>query len=78
MKTLKNISDVKSFLIDIASCKGDVYIISHDRKESFNLKSPISAYVALDKLAAERGDEYEIFCQLPADEDNLLKYFFER
>lgn len=77
-KFLKNIRDLEAFREAVRKCKGEVYLVKNDKTEQFNLKSTLSEYLGLAKLADNHGDEYEIFCQLPADEGNLLKYFFER
>ena len=75
---LKNIKDLEAFQNAIQECKGEVWLRKNDGSEEFNLKSTLSRYIALGKLADEHGDKYEVFCQLPGDEGNLLKYFFER
>lgn len=75
---LKNISDLNAFREAIDSCKGDVYLLKQDKSEQFNLKSLLSQYIALGKLAEEHGDEYEIFCQFSTDEGYLIKYFYEK
>lgn len=77
-KFLKNIKDLEAFMIAVNQCKGEVYLVSQDEKEQFNLKSKLSSYIALGKLASEEGDNYLIYCQLSTDEGNLLKYFYER
>lgn len=77
-KFLKNIKDLEAFREAVRKCKGEVYLIKNDKTEQFNLKSTLSEYLGLARLADAHGDEYEIFCQLPSDEGNLLKYFFER
>lgn len=77
-KFLKNIKDLEAFRAAINNCKGGVWLRKNDGTEEFNLKSTLSQYIALGKLADEHGEEYEIFCQFAGDEGNLLKYFFER
>lgn len=77
-KFLKNIKDLEAFKAAVHSCTGDVFLVKNDGSEEFNLKSTLSEYLGLARLADTHGDEYEVFCQLPADECNLLKYFFER
>lgn len=77
-KFLKNINDLEAFKEAVRKCTGDVYLLKDDKSEQFNLKSTLSEYLGLARLADAHGDEYEIFCQFPADESNLLKYFFER
>ena len=75
---LKNISDLEAFRAAIKQCRGDVILRSVDGTEEFNLKSKLSEFIALGKLADTHGDEYEIFCMDLADEAYLLKYFYDR
>lgn len=77
-KFLKNIKDLEAFKAAVRNCAGDVFLVKNDGSEQFNLKSTLSEYLGLARLADAHGDEYEVFCQFPADEGNLLKYFFER
>ena len=75
---LKDIQDLEAFRAAVAKCEGDVWLRSADGKEEFNLKSQLSAYLALGKLLESHGDEYEIFCGRLNDEGNLLKYFYDK
>jgi len=77
-KFLKNIKDLEAFKEAVRKCQGDVYLVKSDKSEQFNLKSTLSEYLGLARLADAHGDEYEVFCQFAGDEGNLLKYFFER
>ena len=58
----------------IKDCNEDVYLRKNDGTENFNLKSVLSEYIALGKLCDEHGEDYEIFCNSPADESKLLKF----
>lgn len=75
---LRNINDLDAFRAAVKQCKGDVILRSTDGLEEFNLKSKLSEFIALGKLADAHGDEYEIFCMNRADESILLKYFYDR
>ena len=77
-KFLKNIKDLEAFKTAVHSCIGDIFLVKNDGSEQFNLKSTLSEYLGLARLADAHGDEYEVFCQLPGDEGKLLKDFFER
>ena len=77
-KFLKNIKDLEAFREAVRKCTGDVLLVKNDGSEEFNLKSTLSEYLGLARLADAHGDEYEVFCQLSSDEGNLLKYFYER
>ena len=75
---LRDIHDLESFREAVKQCKGDVYLLNQDKTEQFNLKSELSEFIALGRLADLHGSKYEIFCQFPSDEGYLLKYFYER
>lgn len=77
-KFLKNINDLEAFRAAVKQCKGDVILRSIDGTEEFNLKSRLSEFIALGKLADAHGDQYEIFCMNYIDESILLKYFYDR
>lgn len=77
-KFLKNIKDLEAFRAAVRQCKGDVILRSTDGTEEFNLKSRLSEFIALGKLADTHGDQYEIFCMNYADEAILLKYFYDK
>ena len=77
-KFLKDIKDLEAFRAAVKQCKGDVILRKNDGSEEFNLKSTLSEFIALGKLADKHGDRYEIFCMNRADEANLLKYFYTR
>ncbi len=77
-KFLNNIKDLEAFRAAVRQCKGDVILRSTDGTEEFNLKSRLSEFIALGKLADSHGDQYEIFCMNYADESILLKYFYDK
>jgi elongation factor G len=52
-KFLKNIKDLEAFRAAVRQCKGDVILRSTDGTEEFNLKSRLSEFIALGKLAQE-------------------------
>ena len=61
-KFLKDIRDLEAFRAAVKHCKGDVILRKNDGSEEFNLKSELSEFVALGKLADMHGENYEIFC----------------
>jgi len=75
---LKDIKDLEAFRAAVKECTGDVILRKNDNTEEFNLKSTLSEFIALGKLADQHGDSYEIFCMNHADEAALLKYFYSR
>ena len=72
---LKDIKDLEAFRAAVKDCKGDVILRKNDNSEEFNLKSTLSEFIALGKLADTHG---EIFCMDVADEATLLKYFYDK
>ena len=75
MMLLKNIKDVDMLVSAVSRCSGDVILRSLDGSEEFNLKSKLSQYIAIGRLCAEHGDEYEIFCMNKNDEGYMLNFF---
>lgn len=72
---LVNINQVHDFLKTVEKCKGDVWLESQ-QGDKFNLKSPMSSYVAMGALLSERGSELELFCS-QEDAVNFYKFFDE-
>lgn len=72
---LKNVKDIEALVAAVKKCRGDVILRSVNGLEEFNLKSTLSQYIAIGKLCAERGDEYEIFCMNKADEGYMMEFF---
>ena len=77
MMLLKNIKDVNLFINSLDKCSGTVILRSIDGSEEFNLRSKLSQYIAIGRLCAEHGDEYEIFCCDKSDEGYMLNFFHE-
>lgn len=75
MMLLKNANDISSLLAAIEQCKGDVILRSTDGNEEFNMKSTLSAYIAIGELCKDHGDYYEVFCMNKDDEQYMLKFF---
>ncbi len=73
---LTNIKQVHSFLKAVDQCKGDVWLESQ-QGDRFNLKSPLSQYVAIANLLSDHGSELELFCAIH-DDEKLFFEFFER
>ena len=73
---LKNIQEINGFRSAVYQCQGNVWLES-PQGDKYNLKSPFSYYIALSELLRERGNELEIFCQLPTDEQFFYEYFQE-
>ena len=72
---LKDYVDVQEMHKAIQQCRSDVYLIKNDGSEQFNLKSALSEFLGLARLAEKYGDQYEIFCQNAADEAILMKFY---
>ena len=75
MKFTKAI-EVNDFLRTVEECEGEVWLesVSGDK---YVLKSVFSRYIAMSALLSEKGDQLELFCQLPEDEQKFFKYFDE-
>ena len=75
MKFTKAI-EVIDFLRTVEECEGEVWLesVSGDK---YVLKSVFSRYIAMSALLSEKGDQLELFCQLPEDEQKFFKYFDE-
>ena len=73
---LTNVSLVHKFLATVDKCKGSVWLES-PQGDKFNLKSPLSQYVAVAKLISEHGDELELFCGDHEDEYKFFEFFGE-
>jgi hypothetical protein len=75
MKFTKH-SEVSDFIRTVDECEGHVWLESKDG-DRFNLKSLFSRYIAIGALLDEHGDELELYCQLPEDEQKFYKFFNE-
>lgn len=73
---IKTARNIKEFLKVADSCEGRVWLES-PWGDRFNLKSELSQYVAAAALIKEKGEYLELFCQLHADEEKFLKFFWE-
>lgn len=73
---LHNMDEVTGFLETVNKCTGQVYLET-GFGDRFNLKSPLSQYVAVGELLKEHGDSLELFCENRADEGNFFKFFQE-
>ena len=73
MKFTKAI-EVNDFLHTVSECEGAVWIESPNG-DKYVLNSVFSSYIAMAALLSERGDELELYCQLPEDRIKFYKYF---
>lgn len=74
---LKNANDIEALREAIKSCEGDVILKSCDGRETFNMKSTLSEYIAISKLLEDHGDTYEFFCMKIEDESKLIAFFHD-
>lgn len=74
---LKNVRDIDALRTAIAKCEDDVLLKSCDGRETFNMKSTLSQYVAIGELLKDHGDTYEFFCMNKRDEAHLMEFFKE-
>lgn len=75
MKIL-NEKELNSFLEAVSKAKGNIFLKSAEG-DCFNLKSPLSRYVAIGELLSGHGDELELFCDNRSDEQFFFKFFKE-
>ena len=68
--------EVNDFLRTVAECEGEVWLESPNG-DKFVLKSVFSRYIAMSALLSEKGDELELYCQLPEDKIKFYQYFNE-
>ena len=73
---LKNKIEITDFLTAVKNAKGDVWLES-EQGDKYNLKSPLSRYVAIGALLDEHGNELKLFCKNSSDE-GLFYNFFEK
>ena len=73
---LTNEIQIHDFLKAVDEAKAAVYLRS-EAGDCYNLKSPLSRYVAMGALLSEHGDELELFCDAKADEILFLRFFLE-
>lgn len=62
----------------ITAAKGEIYLKTVDGTESYNLRSQLSRYIAIDRLAREAGQEWMVVCEVPDDEKLLRNYQVEQ
>ena len=73
---LSNEIEITEFLKAIEQAKSAVYLRSIEG-DCYNLKSPLSRYVAIGTLVSDHGNELELFCDIPSDEGLFLRFFHE-
>lgn len=66
--------EVEDFLKATKNAKDNVYLRSV-YGDCYNLKSALSAYVAIGALLGEHGDELELFCDSKEDERFFCRFF---
>ena len=66
--------EVEDFLKATENAKNNVYLRSI-YGDCYNLKSTLSAYVAIGALLGEHGDELELFCDSREDERFFCRFF---
>ena len=73
---LTNEIQIHEFLSAVDKASAAVYLRS-EAGDCYNLKSPLSRYVAIGALLSEHGDELELFCDARVDEQLFMKFFYE-
>lgn len=71
---LKSMRDIKHFQQAVDECRDNVWLVSGNGQEHYNVKSALSQYVAIGKLLS--GDsELELFTESKDDEKHFLEMF---
>ena len=68
--------EINDFLRIVEECEGEVWLESPNG-DKFVLKSVFSKYIAMSALLTEKGDELDLYCQLPEDRIKFYQYFKE-
>ena len=66
--------EINDFLRIVEECEGEVWLESPNG-DKFVLKSVFSKYIAMSALLTEKGDELDLYCQLPEDRAKFFQYF---
>lgn len=64
----------KEFMEAVQNCERDVYLRSV-YGDCYNLKSELSAYVAIAEIVHNHNEDLELFCDSKTDEYELIKFF---
>lgn len=76
MLKLGGMKRINYFLALVNDCEGGVWLESQ-YGDRYNLKSQLSQFIAYSALLNEHGDELELVCQLPQDEERFRKFLEE-
>lgn len=69
-----NTTEINDFMATIDDCQGEVWLAS-PMGDRFVLNSEFSKYVAMAALLTDKGEQLELFCQMPEDEAKFFKFF---
>lgn len=69
-----NDAEIKEFLAAVDKAKGAVYLKSV-YGDCYNLKSTLSKYIAIGALLQDTGENLELFCDHPDDEQFFYCFF---
>ncbi len=65
---LKTTAQVEAFKELVGRCVGNVYLVSPDRNDFFNMRSNFSKFIAIDKLLSDSETNWEVHCSDPFDQ----------
>jgi hypothetical protein len=71
---LKTDRQIKDFQELVDTCVGNVYLISPDRSDFFNLRSTFSQYIAIDKLLSNADIDWEVHASDVTDQMRINKF----
>lgn len=68
------VEEIEEFLDIVNRCEGRVWLESAEG-DIFNLKSPLSRYVAIAELLDDHAEELELYCAEYNDEMKFANFF---
>ncbi len=71
LKTKAQIEDFKTL---VGKCVGNVYLVSPDRNDFFNMRSNFSKFIAIDRLLNDADTEWEVHCSDPFDQIKINEF----
>ncbi len=71
---LKTKEQVEEFKTLVGKCVGNVYLVSPDRTDFFNMRSNFSKFIAIDRLLNDTDTDWEVHCSDPFDQVKIHEF----
>jgi hypothetical protein len=71
LKTAEQINEFKAL---VGKCVGNVYLVSPDRNDFFNMRSNFSKFIAIDRLLNDPDTSWEVHCSDPFDQLKVQEF----